>query len=152
MREMEEAVWRKFLAARGRDWVKHELKTRPGMPNDPLLDVVFDEPLPSREFCGRWCAEQDNRMFSMSPTTIGIIVSAVMVVVFLTMAVSAVKSTPQDKPSNLADAPLPIGQASSQVDNTIPSQQQGSTASATRPPSSCAYMTYQTAACKTSGY
>ena len=48
MDEQTEAVWRKALQARGKDWVMSELHRRPGLPEDALYDVVFKEPYPSR--------------------------------------------------------------------------------------------------------
>ncbi len=61
-----EAVWREALKAKGKDWVMAELQERPGRPDDALYDIVFEAPLPTREFCQRWCAEEDNRLFSFT--------------------------------------------------------------------------------------
>jgi len=65
-----EAAWRKALQARGREWVAAELKRLPGQPRDRLLDVVFEEPHPTREFCQQWCAEEENH-FHLSWSTLG---------------------------------------------------------------------------------
>lgn len=89
MSDMEEAVWRAALAARGRDWVARELKTRRGLPNDPVLDVVFEAPMPSRTFCQNWVAEQENRLFVFSPAMVVGIILAVVIAASATMAVLA---------------------------------------------------------------
>ena len=52
-----ETVWRAALMARGKDWVMAELRRRPGGPGDAVYDVLRS-PLPTREFCQRWCAER----------------------------------------------------------------------------------------------
>jgi hypothetical protein len=101
MSEMEEAVWREALAVRGRDWVVRELKTRPGMPNDPLLEVVFADPLPTRAFCRSWAAEQENRVFVFSPSMIVGLVLTVIIVASTTMAVLAFES-PSQQPTMTA--------------------------------------------------
>jgi hypothetical protein len=77
-----EADWRKALDAKGRDWVEAKLKARTGQPNDVMLDIVFQEPYPTREFCQRWSAEQDNRMFHISGHTKAIIIALVVLIAF----------------------------------------------------------------------
>jgi hypothetical protein len=77
-----EAAWRKALEAKGRDWVDAELQRRFGQPDDVVLDVVFQEPYPTREFCQRWSAERDNRMFHVSGHTKAIIVALVLLIAF----------------------------------------------------------------------
>jgi hypothetical protein len=67
MSAQDETRWRQALESRGRDWVAHELQLRTGQPNDYLWDVVFEAPHPTREFCQRWCAEQENKIMSPSP-------------------------------------------------------------------------------------
>ena len=61
-----EAKWREALERKGKDWVSWELRIRTGSPQDCLLDVVYDEPHPTREFCQRWCIEQENRVLRVS--------------------------------------------------------------------------------------
>jgi hypothetical protein len=78
MSAQDEAFWRGALERKGKDWVLRELQTRAGQPMEPLLDVVYEEPHPTREFCQRWCAEQENRMIRFSGLTlvmIGLIVA-----------------------------------------------------------------------------
>jgi hypothetical protein len=117
----DEMVWRAALERKGADWVTHELQKRRGQPWDAILEVVFVEPHPTREFCQRWCAEQENRGFSMSPTTIGIIAATVLVVVFLTMAVSSFEKPQQQPSSELSSGPAALGHASTLGDNTAAS-------------------------------
>src|ERR1700761_4802993 len=68
---LEEDAWRQALRTKGRDWVLAELNTRPGLPQDPLLDVVYVQPFPTREFCQRWCVEADNQYLRLSGHTKG---------------------------------------------------------------------------------
>jgi hypothetical protein len=78
MSVQDEAVWRGALERKGKDRVLRELRTRPGQPMDELLDIVFQDPHPTREFCRRWCAEQENHMVRFSGLTfvmIGLIVA-----------------------------------------------------------------------------
>jgi hypothetical protein len=90
-----EAVWRKALDAKGRDWVEAELQMRAGQPNDAVLDVVFEEPYPTREFCQRWSAEQDNRMFHMSGHTKAIIIAVLLLVVFGIKSINSWENRPE---------------------------------------------------------
>jgi hypothetical protein len=69
MSAQNEARWRRALESKGRDWVTRELQFRSGQPHDCLLDVVYEEPHPTREFCQRWCSEQENKMVRLSPGT-----------------------------------------------------------------------------------
>ena len=64
-----EDAWRKGLETGGTHWVTAELARLPGRPGDPLFDVVFVPPHPSRAFCQRWCAEEENRI-RVTPTTL----------------------------------------------------------------------------------
>jgi hypothetical protein len=87
--------WRRALDAKGRDWVMAELKRRAGRPNDVVLDVVFSEPYPTRAFCERWCAEQDNRMFHLSGHAIAIIVASILLFAFAIKAVVSWNNLPE---------------------------------------------------------
>ena len=84
-----ETAWRKGLAAKGRDCVLAELRMRAGRPSDPLLDIVYEGPDPTREFCERWCVEQDNRIISVSATTIATIATFVVLVCVVWLAASS---------------------------------------------------------------
>jgi hypothetical protein len=141
----DELDWRAALEKKGADWVARELGTRPGQPGDELLDVVYKRPYPTREFCQRWC-DQEKRTFSMSPTTIGIIASVAAVLILSRMAISSVEHY---QPSHPGAAP-PSLQAHKSADPVVSSVNQGPTTSlVSKPRSSCAYVTYPTADCKT---
>ena len=64
----EEVAWRKGLEVRGKDWVMAELQRKRGQPGEVVLDVGFEEPHPTREFCQMWCSEEDNRIFQFPAT------------------------------------------------------------------------------------
>jgi hypothetical protein len=76
-----EDQWRAGLKRKGRDWVTRELQTRAGQPDDPLLDVVFEDPHPTRDFCQRWCMEQDNGLGGVSWPMVAVM--GIMVVVII---------------------------------------------------------------------
>ena len=80
--DADEAKWLSALEERGAEWVKRELQTRTGQPGDPLLDVVFTGTSPSRAFCARWCAEQEDKFGGFSPGFI----FAVIVLLIVTIA------------------------------------------------------------------
>jgi hypothetical protein len=92
-----EAAWRKALEAKGRDWVDAELRKRAGQPDDVVLDVVFQEPYPTRAFCQRWSAEQDNRMFHLSGHAKAIIIAFVVLVVFGIKAINSWENRPTEQ-------------------------------------------------------
>jgi len=94
MEEHSEGAWRKALDAKGRDWVVAELRRRSGQPNDVVLDIVFEEPYPTREFCQKWCTEQDNRMFHPSGYSIAIIVASLLLIAFGIKLVNSWESIP----------------------------------------------------------
>jgi hypothetical protein len=82
MSDHDETRWRQALESRGSDWVTRELQLRAGQPNDYLLDVVYEAPHPTREFCQRWCAEQENKMAGLSLGTM----STMLILIFLMTA------------------------------------------------------------------
>jgi hypothetical protein len=84
-----EAVWRKALQDRGKDWVMAELHRRPGKPEDPLYDVVFKEPYPTRAFCFQWCGEEENKYFRMSWHTYATIIALALLIVSIVKGISA---------------------------------------------------------------
>jgi hypothetical protein len=103
---MEEQTWYEGLRARGRDWVLDELNRRPGMPQDPLHDVVYSEPYPTREFCQRWCVEVDNQYLRLSGFTKGLLCGLAILTIFIAMAIHSLNSTgpagPRTAPSHSA--------------------------------------------------
>ncbi len=94
----EADVWRTALQARGRDWVLTELQTRPGQPDDVLQDVVFEPPYPPREFCQRWCVEDDNRIFQFSTYTKATLCVLVLLIVFGAMGIHSLATTGSQHP------------------------------------------------------
>ncbi len=157
MTDGSEAVWRKALRAKGKEWVMAELQRRPGQPGDPVYDIVFEEPYPTRDFCQRWCGEEDNRLFRFSWET-----TAALVFVILTLlcGVGAVKSWNASQPvePSPAAAMAAVPQAfpltrPDTITNDVPNQTASNPGSAQSVshnlPSLCSYQTYETAECKT---
>jgi len=156
----EEAIWRAALERRGEDWVARELRSRPGQPGDEMLDVVFEQPHPTRAFCQTWCAEQQNRMFSMSGHTKVVIAALIVLFAVTARAVIAWDNYQPPKPdawgNNLPVQinPLP-GPATGGGDTLqdpsrgpVPSDDNSASSSPPRTSiSSCTYATYPTAGC-----
>jgi len=119
---------------RGREWVAAELKRLPGQPRDRLLDVVFEEPHPTREFCQQWCAEEENH-FHLSWSTLG--AGALLVIVVACGGSGGLSGgawiAVQPPPTN--DVPTPATSSSS------------ATLTTTSLPSLCAYQSFPTAEC-----
>ena len=147
-----EMAWRNALNARGRDWVAAELQRRPGQPEDTVLDVVFEEPYPSREFCMRWCNEQDNRMFRFSGHTIVVMATSIVLVSVFVLAVASLNAPRPHAQQTLAESPQQVAAPTAPTNQAEDSSPFEPTTQATPAPSECAYMTYETAACKTSKY
>jgi hypothetical protein len=148
-----EAVWRKALQARGREWVAAELKRLPGQPRDPLLEVVFEEPYPSREFCQQWCAEEENRLHLLSWSTVAAAALLLIVVVCAIHAVSsrneqkAAQSPRASETARVVSSPAP-GARSAPLSNDTPTTSRSRAPSASPSPSTlCAYQSYPTAGC-----
>jgi hypothetical protein len=75
-----------------------------------MLDVVFVEPYPTREFAQRWCLEQENKLVSVSGTTIACAALTAALLASLTMAVLSFEKTPaSDGP--LDQGGFPVGSA-----------------------------------------
>ncbi len=157
MADGSETVWRTALMAKGKDWVSAELRRRPGQPGDAVYDIVFEDPLPTREFCQRWCAEEENRLVRFSWEKVAAIVFLVLTIV---CAVGAVKSwnvapPPQGRSAGVSKSALQAGSArgSNQITNDVTGSTSpraaGSSAAGNSPPPLCAYQTYETAECKT---
>lgn len=86
-------AWRAGLQARGRDWVLAELSRRAGQPDEPLYDVVYEPPYPTREFCQRWCVEDDNKILRMSGTSKIAICTFIVLILVFGMAVHSLTVT-----------------------------------------------------------
>ncbi|WP_158922614.1 hypothetical protein [Acidisphaera sp. S103] len=103
MPTLEEEAWRTGLKTKGRDWVLAELNMRPGLPQDPLYDVVFEPPYPSREFCQRWCVETDNQYLRLSGTGIATLVGLAILAIFVVMAMYSLSEVaPKQSPQALS--------------------------------------------------
>jgi hypothetical protein len=96
-----EAKWREGLERKGTDWVKRELQTRAGQPDDVVLDVVFEEPYPNRDYCQRWCTERDNKMGGPSIPTL--VVIGLMVIVMIAGVTFSIRDL--ERPRTLHSAP-----------------------------------------------
>lgn len=161
MDDHDEQVWRKALQAKGKDWVMAELHRRAGQPGDAVYDVVFVEPFPTREFCHRWCAEEENRIFRMSWHTVAALVA---LAVFAVCSVKAVQSWNEPGSASMhrsataaATSPATMPRRNSdQMTNDQPNRGMKNSAvtssSASSPPSLCSYAIYQTAECNNSPY
>jgi uncharacterized iron-regulated membrane protein len=157
MDDATEIGWRKALQARGRDWVMSELHTRPGRPEDAVLDVVFEQPYPTRAFCMQWCAEQENRIFRMSWHAYAALFALILFIICLTRAVQTWNAPDLARVARsataAAGAPPAAAGNSANVTNSVPSQDASSangaaTDSSNDVPSICAYIRYDTTRCK----
>ena len=160
MYDHAELVWRKALRARGREWVMAELHRRVGQPNDPVHDVVFEEPFPTRDFCHRWCAEDENTIFRMSWHTPAVIAALAL---FLICSVKAVESwnTGQSElarqmpaSADTSHTKMPKNSDTPPLNVPNPSTQNsaGTSPGANRLPSLCSYAVYDTTQCNNSPY
>jgi len=157
MADGSETVWRNALIAKGKDWVSAELRRRPGQPGDAVFDIVFEEPLPTREFCQRWCAEEENRLVRFSWEKVAALIFLILTVVCF---LGAVKSWNEPPPPQGRSAAATKGvpqtgspRGSNQFTNDVPGatspRAAGSSAAGNSLPPLCAYQTYETAQCKT---
>jgi hypothetical protein len=171
MDALTELAWRNALQARGKEWITHELRTRPGRPDDTLLDVVFEPPHPTRSFCEQWCAEQDNKIFHLSWQSIGAIAALVLFIICFWQAVGSwndrALTVERDAYVPLQVAPdrtggsggsdfspsLPKPYSSSDNSSsfggvsTSSSSASSSSSTSTTPSSLCSYITYDTTRC-----
>jgi hypothetical protein len=148
----DETIWRAALERRGKDWVARELRSRFGRPGDELLDVTYEQPHPTREFCQKWCAEQENRMFSMSGHTKVVIVALIVLFAVTGRAVEAwVNYQPlQQGSTNPLPRPARGGGTTLQdpANDSVDQVNGRATSSPSRTSiSSCTYATYPTAQC-----
>jgi hypothetical protein len=155
MDEQVEAVWRKALQVRGKEWVLAELQRRSGQPDDVVLDVVFEEPYPTRDFCRQWCAEVESRLFSFSWHTQAAFVAMILFVVCCVKAIEFSNTAPPVH-APAATAAMPTGRAvmsnaiptmTSDIPRVTSTTSTGTSSGSTSTQSSCAYITYPTAQC-----
>ena len=124
MADGSETVWRNALIAKGKDWVAAELRRRPGRPGDAVYDIVFEEPLPTREFCQRWCAEEENRLVRYSWEKVAALIFLILTIVCAVGAVKSWNETPPQQGRSAAatkSAPQPAPtRGSGQITNDVP--------------------------------
>lgn len=164
-----ETAWRKALEARGKDWVMAELCRRPGRPQDVVYDIVFEQPYPTREFCEKWCIEQENKLFHVSWQLFVMIGLAAIAVICGFFGAAGVMSPRVPAPAvpmvasagqsggrgNVANAPsgtiysTPQQAVGTQTGSYTSYGSDSGSATGTRLPSVCDYQSYQTAECKT---
>jgi hypothetical protein len=78
--------WNDAMRSMGRAAVEAELRRRTGRPADLVDDIGGEPPYPTREFCERWCTEQDNILFQFSPRMAVILTLIVAILACLVMA------------------------------------------------------------------
>lgn len=151
MNEFVEIAWREALKAKGKDWVRAELQRRPGQPQDVVYDIVFEEPLPTRDFCLQWCAEEENKLFHISWHTLAALIALFITVCCGVAAVNSLNSQ-RTPPSAVAAAQAPAPRVMpSEPPNYGAANASGAHfagESDHRLPDICAYQTYQTDECK----
>jgi hypothetical protein len=81
----DETRWREALRAAGQSMVAATLAHYPGKPEDPVYNLALEPPYPPREFCQRWCEEQDSAGLSSITGT----VAALLMVALLGVCVAA---------------------------------------------------------------
>lgn len=146
-----EATWRQALKAKGKDWVKAELQKRPGHPNDVVYDIVFEEPLPTRDFCLQWCAQEENKLLHVSWHTYAALIAFFITVCCCVAAIRglnpqqdqthAVAAARVASPRVMPSAPPNWGESNSDGAHFAGESDH-------RLPDICAYQTYQTDECK----
>jgi len=70
----------------GRAAVTAELQRRRGRPAELIDDIGGEPPYPTREFCERWCTEQDNILFQFTPRMAVILTLVVFILACMVMA------------------------------------------------------------------
>jgi hypothetical protein len=149
MSDNDEQRWRDGLKARGPAWVRAKLLERPGRYDDPVFDVVFVEPLPTRAFCQAWCAEAENKIFQLSGYGKTVVILLVLLVVFVAGAVGSL-TTHTVAPRPFAGGGGGGGSAGGfrgQSDGPINSATQSQSGTTSSAPSVCGYLSYPTARC-----
>ena len=86
--------WRSALNRMGVDQVRQTLRERPDRPRDEVFPNLFpDPPFPTRGFVQDWLLEQENRLIRVSPSTIAIVVAALMVMLLSFFAASTFENS-----------------------------------------------------------
>jgi hypothetical protein len=151
MSPFDEKRWREALERRGKEWAQRTLNSRHGQAGDSVLDVVFVDPHPTREFVQCWCAEESNKMPKLSGTTIAAMVTFALLLIAARMAVSSLNNTQQTQHDDgLTPYRTPVWTADIRTNpfpDPAPTVTSGPPSAATTLPATCAYATYPTAAC-----
>lgn len=72
--------WQEALRRVGKEQVWAKLSERPGNPRDPLYDIVYEPPYPTREFCQQWYTEEDSA-FRVHPAKLAILLVLVLIAI-----------------------------------------------------------------------
>ena len=170
MDDRTETLWRKALQVKGKDWVLAEMRRRPGQPGDVVLDVVYQDPLPTRAFCMQWCAEEDNKIIRFTWQKVAIGFAIILLVVCMIKGIQsrddAVRQLAGQSSHSAPTASAGARNHSKGMSNgnstnanaasvTVPNPATSSTGStgtsssnsSSPVPSVCAYLTYPTAQC-----
>jgi hypothetical protein len=95
----------------GRAAVEAELQRRQGRPTDLIDDIGGEPPYPTREFCERWCTEQDNIMFQFSPRMAVVLTLFVAILACLVMARGDFRRLSAGSASGMGGRPAATGDA-----------------------------------------
>jgi hypothetical protein len=93
--------WHDAMRRMGRAAVEAELRRRQGRPTEPIDDIGGEPPYPTREFCERWCTEQDNILFWFSPIMAVVLVLFVGVTACLLQALGDFRAVPVRSASSM---------------------------------------------------
>jgi hypothetical protein len=116
------ARWRTAMERSGKTAVEAYLQ-RPGRPTDRVLDIGYEPPYPTREFCQEWCTEQDNILFRFSPRIALVLTLSLILLVCVLNAVSDL-GVPPIRPGSIAGA-TPMASTSPPGVRAAPSEIQG---------------------------
>jgi hypothetical protein len=72
--------WQEALRRLGKEEVWAKLSQRLGNPREPLYDIVYEPPFPTREFCQQWYTDEDNA-FRVHPTKVGILLVLALIAI-----------------------------------------------------------------------
>jgi hypothetical protein len=99
--------WCTAMERMGKEAVQSELLRRPAYPGERILDIVYEPPYPTREFCQQWCTEQDNVVLRFSKST-AIILTLVVIIAGCLVQVFTGTSAPSNMPMASAARPAAV--------------------------------------------
>jgi hypothetical protein len=102
--------WTDALRRLGKEAVWARLSQHPGHPREPLDDIVYEPPFPTREFCQQWYTDEENA-FRVDPAKVGIVaVLALIAIVGFAHVLSTLGVTPTNnlnaRPAGLSAPPV----------------------------------------------